>query len=141
MADAPETLRSRLPVWAMLAGALILGLGLAGAGFLIGRGFEQGRSADRYVTVKGLAETFVYSEKAQPLTMPVWFMTAPAKDTVLLWQVSQPAVVVTCFAGLPKAVLPLWQVAQPLTMPLWLKFAGVHAVVVWQFSHVLSAAM
>jgi hypothetical protein len=64
MADAPEALRSRLPVWAMLVGALILGLGLAGAGFLIGRGFEQGRSADRYVTVKGLAETFVTADLA-----------------------------------------------------------------------------
>ena len=64
MADEPEALRSRLPVWALLAGALILGLGLAGAGFLIGRGFEQGRSADRYVTVKGLAETFVTADLA-----------------------------------------------------------------------------
>ena len=64
MADAPEALRSRLPVWAMLAGALILGLGLAGAGFLIGRGFEHGRSADRYVTVKGLAESFVTADLA-----------------------------------------------------------------------------
>ena len=64
MPDAPEASRSRLPVWAMLAGALILGLGLAGAGFLIGRGFEHGRSADRYVTVKGLAETFVTADLA-----------------------------------------------------------------------------
>jgi hypothetical protein len=29
----------------MLAGALIVGQGLVGAGFLIGRGFEHGRSA------------------------------------------------------------------------------------------------
>ena len=47
-----------------LAGALILALGLLGAGFLIGRGFEQGRAADRYVTVKGLAETFVTADLA-----------------------------------------------------------------------------
>jgi uncharacterized protein len=54
----------RAPAWALLAGALILGLGLVGAGFLVGRGFERGRSADRYVTVKGLAETFVTADLA-----------------------------------------------------------------------------
>ncbi len=38
-------------------------------------------------------------------------------------------------AGLPSAVVPLWQVAQlPAAMPLWLKVAGVHAVVLWQAS-------
>jgi hypothetical protein len=52
------------PGWAPLAGALILALGLLGAGWLVGRGFEQGRSADRYVTVKGLAETFVSADLA-----------------------------------------------------------------------------
>jgi hypothetical protein len=54
----------RAPAWALLVGALILGLGLLGAGFLVGHGFEQGRSADRYVTVKGLAETFVTADLA-----------------------------------------------------------------------------
>jgi uncharacterized protein len=52
------------PAWAWLAGALILGLGLAAAGFLVGRGFERGRSVDRYVTVKGLAESFVKADLA-----------------------------------------------------------------------------
>ena len=37
---------------------------MLGAGFLVGRGFERGRSADRYVTVKGLAETFVSADLA-----------------------------------------------------------------------------
>ena len=38
--------------------------------------------------------------------------------------------------GLPLAVLPLWQVEQvPAAMPLWLKVAGVHAVVRWHTSH------
>jgi hypothetical protein len=55
---------ARTAGWAWLAGALILALGVLGAGFLVGRGFEQGRSADRYVTVKGLAETLVSADLA-----------------------------------------------------------------------------
>ena len=46
-------------------------------------------------------------------------MVAPRNDVVDLWQVSQPAVVWICVAGLPKAVEPLWQAAQPLTTPMW----------------------
>jgi hypothetical protein len=64
MANATDAVRGRLLVWALLAGALILGLGLAGAGFLVGRGFERARAADRYVTVKGLAESFVSADLA-----------------------------------------------------------------------------
>ena len=37
---------------------------------------------------------------------------APANEVVLLWQVSQAAVVTMCVAGLPFAVVPLWQLAQ-----------------------------
>ena len=49
---------------------------------------------------------------------------------------SHEAVVGMCVAGLPVAVVPLWQVAQvPAAMPVWLKVAGVQAVVVWQVSH------
>jgi hypothetical protein len=37
--------------------------------------------------------------------------------------------------GLPRAVEPLWQVMQlPGATPLWLKVAGVHALVRWQLS-------
>ncbi len=64
MAGSLAHRRGRTPVWALLIGALILGLGLAAAGFLVGRGFERGRSVDRYVTVKGLAETFVKADLA-----------------------------------------------------------------------------
>jgi len=64
MASLAESLRSQAPAGAMLLAALILGLGLLGAGFFTGRGFEQGRSADRFVTVKGLAETFVRADLA-----------------------------------------------------------------------------
>jgi uncharacterized protein len=64
MAEPAERRRGRGRGWALLAGALLLGLGVLGAGFLVGRGFERGRSADRYVTVKGLAETFVSADLA-----------------------------------------------------------------------------
>jgi len=64
MPSAPEALCSRAPFWGAVLGALILGLGLLGAGYLVGRGFERGRAADRYVTVKGLAEAFVSADLA-----------------------------------------------------------------------------
>jgi hypothetical protein len=61
--------------------------------------------------------------------MPVWLKAAPAKLAVLLWQVSQAAVVATWVAGLPVAVLPLWQLAQPDVMPVWLNAAPAKLVV------------
>ena len=43
---------------------------------------------------------------------------------------------------LPIAWVPLWQVAQvPLAMPLWLKVAGVHALLRWHTSHCCEVAM
>ena len=64
MPSAPEALHGRAPFWGAVLAAVILGLGLLGAGFLVGRGFERGRAADRYVTVKGLAEAFVSADLA-----------------------------------------------------------------------------
>ena len=64
MASAFEPASTRTSFWGALLGALILGLGLLGSGFLVGRGFERGREADRYVTVKGLAEAFVTADLA-----------------------------------------------------------------------------
>lgn len=46
------------------AGAVLLAIGIAIAGFLIGRGFVDGRGADRYVTVKGVVEKDVSSDMA-----------------------------------------------------------------------------
>jgi hypothetical protein len=63
-------------------------------------------------------------------------MRAPAKVTVLLWQVSQGALVTMCVAGFPVAVAPLWQLAQPLTMPVWFILAPAKlTVLLWQVSH------
>lgn len=44
--------------------AIILSLGIAVAGLLVGGGFARGRSADRYVTVKGVAERDVQADLA-----------------------------------------------------------------------------
>jgi hypothetical protein len=45
-------------------GALLVGLGLALAGLFVGRGFVDGRGADRFVTVKGVAEREVRADVA-----------------------------------------------------------------------------
>jgi hypothetical protein len=44
--------------------ALLLAVGLAGAGWLVGNGFARGRTTDRYVEVKGLAEREVKADLA-----------------------------------------------------------------------------
>ena len=56
-------------------------------------------------------------------------------QALVLWQVSHACVVGIWIAGLPVAVLPLWQVAQvPGATPPWLKAAGFQATVLWQVS-------
>jgi uncharacterized protein len=49
--------------WNVL-GAALIALGMLGAGWLIGDGFARGRAGEHYVTVKGLAETFVEADLA-----------------------------------------------------------------------------
>ena len=84
---------------------------------------------------------------AQPLVIPAWFITVPAKLVVDLWQVAQSAVVgmwpVPCGFGVTpvKAVpvaLAAWHVVQPLVMPLWFITPGTrlfglvwHSVQAW----------
>lgn len=43
---------------------IFIAIGLALGGVFVGQGFEAGRSGDRYVTVKGLAERFVEADLA-----------------------------------------------------------------------------
>ncbi|MEQ1661062.1 MAG: hypothetical protein ABL877_00015 [Thiobacillus sp.] len=65
----------------------------------------------------------------------MWLMVAGAQGAFVRWHASQAAVVGMCVVGLPLAVLPLWQVEHvPGATPVWLKVAGVQAVVLWQVS-------
>ncbi len=50
------TLARPIPRTPLLLGALVLAVGMAGAGALIGTGFARMRTADRTVSVKGVAE-------------------------------------------------------------------------------------
>lgn len=53
--------------------AAVLALGIAAAGWFAGRGFVQARSAERYVTVKGVAEREVQADLA---LWPMQFVVA-----------------------------------------------------------------
>lgn len=57
--------------------AIILALGVATGGLLVGLGFERGRSADRFVTVKGVAERDVSADLA------IWPLRIVAADNDL----------------------------------------------------------
>ena len=46
-----------------------------------------------------------------------------SNETVLLWQVSQAALVTICRGGLPIADVPLWHEAQAAVVPAWLNLA------------------
>jgi hypothetical protein len=59
----PPTARSFLNDGALLS-SIILAVGLAVAGWFVGRGFIQGRATSRYVEVKGLAEREVTADLA-----------------------------------------------------------------------------
>ena len=61
----------------MTVRALIIAVGIAIAGFLIGHGFAQSRQADRYVTVKGVAERDVQADLA------IWPLRIVAADNDL----------------------------------------------------------
>jgi hypothetical protein len=101
---------------------------------------------------------------AQPLKMPVCFITpefgpVPALwqvehgcvvgrwfggsvppdvswfQAIVLWQASHDSLVEICPIDFPFAVVPLWQVRQePGATPTWLYFTGVQAVVWWHLS-------
>jgi hypothetical protein len=55
-------LNGQSPLYALAA--LILAIGLAAGGWLIGQGFRESRTAERYVTVKGTSERTVKADLA-----------------------------------------------------------------------------
>jgi hypothetical protein len=64
-----------------------------------------------------------------PGVTPAWLNVA-GFQAVVRWQVSHDAVVGIWDAGLPVAVVPLWQVMHvPGVTPAWLNVAGFQAVV------------
>jgi hypothetical protein len=58
-------------------GSLLLALGIALGGFLVGQGFRAARSADRFVTVKGISEREVSADVA------IWPLRVVASDNDL----------------------------------------------------------
>jgi len=88
-----------------LVAAVVIAVGVAAAGKFAGEGFRQGRAADRYVTVKGLAERTVTADLA------VWSIrvTATGGDLgAVQAKVDQSVDALTVFLigeGLPKETL------------------------------------
>ncbi len=56
-----------------IIGALVVALGIALGGWFVGHGFQQGRSNDRFVTVKGVSERSVEADLA---LWPLQFVAA-----------------------------------------------------------------
>ena len=74
--------------------------------------------------------------------MPAWLILAPANEAVLVWQLSQAAVVTICVAALPVAEVPLWQDAQFPVTPSWFHLTPVNrTVLLWQVSQAAVVAM
>jgi len=88
-----------------LVAAVVIAVGISAAGKFVGDGFRQGRTADRYVTVRGLAERTVTADLA------VWpiRVTATGNDLgAVQSKVDQSVDALTVFLigeGLPKEAL------------------------------------
>src|SRR5262245_60572573 len=123
------------------AGVVHRGAGKRHGALVAGLAGQRGRDL-RGRLAQGGAAVMARGPVAQPSTMSFRSMLQPSNDTVLLWQVSQGAVVGMCFAGLPRAVLPLWHVAQPPAMPVWFMLAPTNdTVLLWQVSQPAVVAM
>jgi hypothetical protein len=71
LAGEPRKLENAMKSSVMFVSAVVLGLGIAAAGWFVGEGFFKGRAADRFVTVKGVAERDV---KADVALWPIRFV-------------------------------------------------------------------
>ncbi len=61
----------------VFAGAVVLALGISIAGYFAGKGFKEGRAAERFVTVKGVAERDVEADTA------LWSLTVVSTNNDL----------------------------------------------------------
>lgn len=87
--------------------ALVLGVSVALGGWFIGYGFLEGRAADRYVTVKGVAERTV---KADLALWPIPFVATGNDLSQVQTEIEQDAHSVTAFLmaqGLPASAIEL----------------------------------
>lgn len=80
-------------MWAL--SALLLGVGVALGGWFVGHGFLQARAADRYVTVKGVAERPV---KADLALWPIRFVATGNDLSQVQTEIEQDAQSVTAFS-------------------------------------------
>ena len=88
----------------LFVAALLVAVGLTLGGFFIGKGFVEGRLGDRFVTVRGLAETEV---KADLAIWPMRFVATGDDLTKVHTQLAADAEKVVQFLvrnGLPRAV-------------------------------------
>lgn len=90
-----------------LLSALLLGVGVALGGWFVGHGFLQARAADRYVTVKGVAERPV---KADLALWPIRFVATGNDLSQVQTEIEQDAQSVAAFLtaqGVPAAAIEL----------------------------------
>ena len=69
----------------------------------------------------------LWQEAHAPVT-PAW-LNATLVHVLVLWQLSQPAVVAMWLVGLPVALVPLWQDAHAPVTAAWSKRTFVQFVV------------
>ena len=69
--------------------------------------------------------------EAQVPSTSLWLTLVTGFQVLVEWQSAHKLLVLIWVAGLPVAVVPLWQVEQVAVTPVCEKVAGVHAAVPW----------
>ena len=98
------SMKDRL-IW--LLSALVLGMGVALGGWFVGHGFLEGRLAERYVTVKGIAERTV---KANLALWPIRFVATGNDLAQVRTEIDREAQSVKAFLmaqGIPQEEIEL----------------------------------
>lgn len=92
-----------------LAVALVLAAGIAVSGWFIGHGFEQGRAADRYVTVKGISERDVTADVG---LWPLRYVAAHDELSAAQTAINKSRETITAFLtlnGMPREAIQVQQ--------------------------------